>query len=92
MLRGDDEVDGAKYQHTKSYNDPGWWIRSNRLSLTLRSWGAGMLSFVDEVKEHVRISAVVKSLEAGSRTDIKSPRLAWGCRRLNLRIRRPPQT
>eukprot|EP00959_Pyramimonas_sp_CCMP1952_P170661 3566482-Pyramimonas_sp.AAC.1 len=92
MLRDDDEVDWVRYQQTKSYSDPGRRARSNRLALTLRMWEAGMLSFVDEVKEHAGVFTVVKSLEEGSMTDVKASRLAWDCRRLNLRFRRLPWT
>ena len=92
MLRAPDEADWVKYEATSSFTDAGWKKAPNRNKLGLKMWQAGMLVYTKEVKEKVGIFTVVKTMAEGSTTGVAKSRLAWDCRRLNLRFRRPPWT
>ena len=92
MLKTDDEIDWDKYHGMKSYCDPGWRNKKNRLELSLRMWEGGMLSYVDHIEERVGVFTVVKNLSQDDEGRVESSRLVWDCRRLTLRFRRPPWT
>ena len=75
-------MDWLKYEDTRSYTDPGWQRKANRLALGLRMYLAGMIDVVPEVREEVGIFTVAKNLDDEGRV-LKS-RLVWDCRKVNL--------
>ena len=82
-------IDWERYDHLKSYNDPGWRCRSNRLSLATRMMQAGMIDYVGVVHETVGLLCVAKDVSDDGLTVFKS-RLVWDARRVHLRFRRLP--
>eukprot|EP00959_Pyramimonas_sp_CCMP1952_P471948 9499246-Pyramimonas_sp.AAC.1 len=49
-----------------------------------------MLTYVDNIEERVGVFTVVESLSNDDECPVESSRLAWDCRRLNLKCRKPP--
>eukprot|EP00959_Pyramimonas_sp_CCMP1952_P437242 9154750-Pyramimonas_sp.AAC.1 len=51
-----------------------------------------MLTYVGSIEERVGVFTVVKNLSKDVGCQVESSRLAWDCRRLNLKFRKPSWT
>ena len=83
------EVDWEKYEATKSYSDPSLRNKAEKLDLLGRMYQAGMLTYVQSVREKVGLFTAAKDVEPDSGQVLKS-RLIWDCRKVNVLFQDPP--
>ena len=90
MTLDDGEVDWEKYNSITPYGAPELNNKQVRLDLAVRMWQGGMLEFVEDPTEYIKVFSVVKKTEGEGDQQQVTSRLVWDLRRASLRFRSPP--